>query len=80
MAGSDTIPAERTSGWGAKVTDDAPAVMTAQQVADMLQIDRRTLERLIARGEGPPSVRFGRSRRWLRSDVEQWLRDHREDR
>lgn len=61
--------------------DDAPReVMTKRQVAELLQIDVRTLERLMAAGQGPPSVRFGRSRRFIRADVMAWLEAQREER
>jgi excisionase family DNA binding protein len=53
-------------------------LLTVRQVADLLQVSVSTVERMTRRGEGPPSIKFGRSRRWLRRDVERWLEEHRE--
>lgn len=58
--------------------DGAGELLTIRQVAELLQVSTATVERLTRSGEGPPSIKFGRSRRWLRRDVEQWLQDHRE--
>jgi excisionase family DNA binding protein len=57
---------------------DAAELLTAREVAELLRVSVSTLERLTRAGDGPPSVKFGRSRRWLRRDVDQWLEDHRE--
>jgi excisionase family DNA binding protein len=80
MPEGDTIQRETTreSGWGAVMPDDAGELLTKREVAQLLRISERTLERLTEAGEGPPSVKFGRSRRWLRRDVERWLEEHRE--
>jgi excisionase family DNA binding protein len=80
MAQGDTIQRDtlHESGWGAVMPDDAGELLTKHEVAELLRISERTLERLSAAGEGPPSVKFGRSRRWLRRDVERWLEAHRE--
>jgi excisionase family DNA binding protein len=53
-------------------------LLTVREVADLLKVSVSTVERMTRRGEGPPSVKFGRSRRWLRRDVERWLERHRE--
>lgn len=78
VAQGDTIQHDTQSGWGAVMPDDAGELLTKREVAQLLRISERTLERLTEIGEGPPSVKFGRSRRWLRRDVEQWLEEHRE--
>ncbi len=66
------------SGWGAVMPDDAGELLTKREVAELLRIGVRKLERMTADGSGPPSVKFGRSRRWLRRDVMAWLEAHRE--
>jgi excisionase family DNA binding protein len=81
MALTSTIQRDTLSGWGAITMSDASRqgeLLTVRQVADLLQVSVSTIERMTRRGEGPPSVKFGRSRRWLRRDVERWLQDHRE--
>jgi len=47
---------------------DAPAV------AKLLNVSRRTFEKLMAQGEGPPCLRIGRQRRWYGVDVENWVK------
>jgi excisionase family DNA binding protein len=53
-------------------------LLTVRQVADLLQVSVSTVERMTRRSEGPPSIKFGRSRRYRRRDVEAWLEEHRE--
>ena len=81
VAAGDTIQRDdlHESGWGAVMPDDAGELLTKREVARLLRISERTLERLTAAGEGPPSITFGRSRRWRRRDVEDWLTEHRAD-
>ncbi len=81
MAATSTIQPDTSPGWGAITMSDASRqgeLLTVRQVAKLLQVSVSTVERMTRRGEGPPSVKFGRSRRWLRRDVEQWLQEHRE--
>lgn len=47
-----------------------PEVMTAGEVASLLRVSKRTVERL-----NLPSVKLGRSRRYLREDVLNYLRE-----
>jgi excisionase family DNA binding protein len=50
-------------------------LLTAKQVAAMLNVSLATFKRLRARGEGPPSIRVGeRAIRYRRGDVATWLR------
>lgn len=60
---------------------DAPErrelLLTKRQVAELLQVSVSTVERLTRTGEGPQSIKFGRSRRWRREDVERWVEEHR---
>ncbi len=34
---------------------------------------RRTIERMLAAGELPPPVRFGRARRWSGEQIDAWI-------
>jgi excisionase family DNA binding protein len=79
-AQGDTIQRDtlHESGWGAVMPDDAGELLTKKEVAALLRISERKLERMTASGEGPPSIVFGRSRRWFRRDVVAWLEAHRE--
>ncbi len=78
-AQGDTIQRDtlHESGWGA-VMPDAADLLTKREVAELLRISERKLERMTASGEGPSSIKFGRSRRWLRRDVERWIEEHRD--
>lgn len=48
-------------------------LLDAVQVASLLQISKRKLESLLAAGDGPPYVQFGRVRRWRQEDVDAWV-------
>jgi excisionase family DNA binding protein len=81
MALPSTIQPNTGSGWGAIMSDAVrrgSELLTVRQVAELLQVSISTVERMTRRGQGPPSIKFGRSRRWLRRDVEHWLEEHRE--
>ena len=48
--------------------------MTAEEVAELLRIDRRTLRRLELEGDMPrPIVIADRTKRWRRCVIEKWL-------
>jgi excisionase family DNA binding protein len=53
-------------------SDQSP-LLRPSRVAAMLNISERTLSRLIAAGKFPRPILLGRSRRWERASVEQWL-------
>ncbi len=53
---------------------DPDRLVTAQQLADRLQLSRATIYALMR--EGLPSIRLGRARRFRVSDVDRWLDDH----
>lgn len=48
-------------------------LLTATDVIRLLKIGRRTLNRLLARGEFPPPIRIGRLLRWRPEIVHNWL-------
>ncbi len=53
----------------------APAeLLTTDDLAALLQIDERTLRRLVREGAVPPPIRIaGRILRWRRADLDRWL-------
>lgn len=53
----------------------AETLLTPDEFAGMLRIGPRTLRRLIAAGEAPAPVYFGRAARWSRRRVERWLKE-----
>ena len=54
-------------------TPRADELLTAIEVAAMLKISLRTLERVIRAGNGPDWSRIGRQRRWRAQDVHAWV-------
>lgn len=50
---------------------------TERQLAERLGISVRTLQAQRQRGNGVPFVKLGRAVRYARSDVEQYLEQHR---
>jgi predicted DNA-binding transcriptional regulator AlpA len=57
---------------------DDDVLLTKGEVARMLRISLRTLERMMTAGTAPPSITLptGR-RRWRRGDVRQWIDERR---
>ena len=49
-------------------------LLSAQQLADYLEVPIATLYAWRHRGEGPPGFRVGRHIRYRRTDVELWIR------
>jgi len=50
-----------------------PLLISDVQGARMAGISRRSWHRLRSAGKLPPSIKLGRSIRWRRADVEQWI-------
>jgi len=48
-------------------------LLTAQETARMLRVSERTLRRWTRAGYVPQPLRFGRTIRYRRADVEKWL-------
>lgn len=48
--------------------------LDSNETARRLRCTRRHLERLIANGEGPPTVKIGRLRRYPESLLDEWIR------
>jgi len=53
---------------------DPERLLTAQQVAEHLQISDRTFEHMVSSGNAPPFIRIGRLRRWRPLDLSKWIR------
>ncbi len=74
---SDTLPtptpAEAVAEASARIPPDA-AMLTVDQVAALLQLDRRTVERKVSAGAIPGSTKvLGRTRRFVRATIEAWI-------
>lgn len=50
-----------------------PIILKADEVAELLRINRKTLYEAVQRGELPGVIRIGRSLRFRRDDVLMWL-------
>ena len=50
-------------------------LISAQQLADYLEVPIATLYAWRHRGEGPPGFRAGRHLRYRKSDIDQWIND-----
>jgi predicted DNA-binding transcriptional regulator AlpA len=56
--------------------DDAHALMTANELATLLHVDRRVLRRLVHQGDVPSPIVLGdQTLRWRRRVIEDWLRN-----
>jgi excisionase family DNA binding protein len=53
-----------------QVTD---RLLTTEEVCAFLGIDRRTLERIYAKGEGPKRKKVGGTWRWRQSWLDAWI-------
>jgi len=48
-------------------------LLTAEQLAQLLQMSLRSIRRKASDGELPPPIRLGRLTRWRRDVIESWL-------
>lgn len=51
------------------------ALLSARQVAELLNISTRTLWRLKSAGRLPAAIRIGKSIRWRREDLNTWIEE-----
>jgi excisionase family DNA binding protein len=60
------------------MAQDDDVLLNKAQLAELLGVSRRTVERMTAAGTGPPSVLLpsGR-RRWRKGDVGRWVEERR---
>lgn len=53
---------------------DGPTLLNKEQVAKWARISVRQLDKLINKGEFPPSVSFGdQSKRWSLAELDKWV-------
>ena len=64
---------EKSSGSDARMLADGPRVITVDELATLLRLERKTVYAAIQRGEIPGVQRISRSIRISRSTVEDWL-------
>jgi excisionase family DNA binding protein len=70
---SRSTPAEATRSQPSAPTEQLPPVLTADEVAEILRLDRKTVYAALARGEIPGARRIGRAVRLHRDTVLDWL-------
>ncbi len=70
-----TVAAEHDAGASERTSDnrELPAVLTVDEVALLLRVERKTVYEAIARGELPGVRRIGRLIRVSRAAVLEWL-------
>ena len=54
--------------------------LTVQEVAELLRVSPATVRAWIARGEGPPAMRFGKQIRYRPERVMEWVEQQEEGR
>jgi prophage regulatory protein len=53
-----------------------PPLLTIVQVAKRLNVDKRTVERMVEAGDFPAPIRVGRAGiRWPQSDIDAWIEE-----
>ena len=52
---------------------DSPTLISVCDVAEMLQVSPRTVFRLADAGKIPRPLKIGKSVRWKRAELEQWI-------
>jgi len=57
----------------AKEVNEPVAFVDKPHAAEMIGVSVRPLERLVATGQFPPPIQFGRRRRWLRKGLSRWI-------
>lgn len=55
-----------------------PPLLSIKEVAKLLKLDKRTVERMVKAGECPAPIRISPGRtRWRQSDIDAWLQERR---
>jgi excisionase family DNA binding protein len=70
---SRSAPVEPTRSEPSAPPEQLPPVLTADEVAKILRLDRKTVYAALARGEIPGARRIGRAVRLHRDTVLDWL-------
>lgn len=68
--GGDCITDTREGAAGGSVP---PAILSRDELAQVLRISRRTLDRYFTQGGGPPVISIGRRRLYAWTSVVAWL-------
>ncbi len=50
-----------------------PLLITAEELAGLLNLSKRTLWRLRSAGDLPKPVKLGNSVRWIRDEIKKWI-------
>ena len=58
-------------------TTPLPEYLTTVEAASYLGLSRQYLEILRHRGDGPEYIKLGRAVRYKRTDLDDWMADHR---
>ena len=53
--------------------DTAPVLISAEELAKLMQVSERTLWRLLSAGKVPQPVRIGRNTRWRYAEIREWI-------
>ena len=53
--------------------DTAPILISAEELASLMQVSERTLWRLLSAGKVPQPVRIGRNTRWRLAEIRDWI-------
>jgi excisionase family DNA binding protein len=53
--------------------DTEPLLITAAELAALLNLSKRTLWRLRSAGDLPKPVKLGNSVRWIRDEIKNWI-------
>ena len=52
-------------------------LLTTEETADYLNVSRRTLQRWLYEGIGPPSIKLpSGARRYRKADLDRWIAEH----
>lgn len=73
-AGRADTPGELVPEAAADAQHDLPPVLTVEELASLLRVNRNTAYQALARGEIPGARRIGRTVRVFRDAVLEWLR------
>lgn len=58
---------------GGSGVDTTPILISAEELAKLIQVSERTLWRLLSAGKVPQPVRIGRNTRWRYAEVREWI-------
>lgn len=56
-------------------SNELPELITAKEFCSLLKISRRHFQRLLSTGKIIPPIRLGRSTRWDKQEVNNWIKN-----